>query len=109
MADANPPRFTVATPQPLLDRIRAWAADATARGVRSEFLAALKEMNERLEADPVAWGDLLREYVQIDAVEMRGMVPRWLLVWYGVHDRARQVIVRDILPAPGSPLIVPLG
>ncbi len=108
MADASPPpRFTVATSQHLLDRIRAWATAATARGLRSEFLDALKEMNERLEADPVGWGDLLREYVQIDAVEMRGMIPRWLLVWYGVHDRARQVVVRDILPAPGSLLATP--
>lgn len=100
-------RFTIATPQPLLEQIRQWAMEATRHGFRSEFLTAIREMNERLESDPKGWGDLLREYEMIDAVEMRGLMPKWLLVWYGVHDLARQVVIRHLFPAPGSPLTVP--
>jgi hypothetical protein len=55
----------------------------------------------------VRWGDPLRSYPVIRAVDMRGMIPKWLLVWYGVHEQARQVVVRQLLPAPGSPLSPP--
>jgi hypothetical protein len=99
--------FAVSFPQPLLDQLLGWSVQAKRLGVGAEFLAALREVNRRLNTDPAEWGDPLREYTSIDAAEPRGMVPKWLLVWYGVHVPARQVIVRALLPAPGSPLTAP--
>lgn len=100
-------RFAVHTPPHLLKQLRDWAAEASAMGRRAEYLDALRQVNEQLETNPHDWGDLLREYVVIDAVERRGLAPKWILVWYGVHDNARQVVVRSLLPAPGSSLSTP--
>jgi len=97
--------FVVSVPKPLLDKIREWVELAKRIGRAEEFLAVLREINDRLENDPHGWGDRLRNYATIEAVEMRGMIPKWLLVWYGIHDRARQVVVRSLLPATGSPLL----
>jgi hypothetical protein len=100
-------KYTVAFPKPLLDQLRTWADEAERLGVSAEFLSVIREVNLRLKTDPTKWGDPLRDYQAIDAAELRGMIPKWLLVWYGVDDRARQVIVRRLLPAPGSPLSPP--
>ena len=100
-------RYRLAFPQPLLDQLRTWADEAKRLGAGSEFLAALREIRHRLKSDPKGWGDRLRSYPVINAFEMRGMIPKWLLVWYGVHEQARQVVVRQLLPAPGSPLSPP--
>ena len=109
MATGNgPARYTASFSKPLLDAIRVWVEEAKSLGRGVEFLAALREINERLETDPHGWGDRLRGYPVINAFEMRGMIPQWLLAWYGVDDRARQVIVRRLLPAPGSPLSPPV-
>jgi hypothetical protein len=97
-------RFTVNTPPELLSRLRDWSQAMSAVGRRKYYVAALKEMNERLEQTPALWGDPLKEYEHIHAFEIRGMIPGWFLVWYGVDTQARIVIVRDIQPAPGSPL-----
>ncbi len=99
--------YSVAFPQPLLDQLRAWADEAKRLGIGVVFLAALREMRHRLNSDPKEWGDRLRGYPVISASDMRGMIPKWLLVWYGVHEQARQVVVRQLLPAPGSPLSPP--
>lgn len=104
---AGTPRYSVSFPPPLLDRLRVWAEEARRLGLATEFLAALRQVNKRLQSDPNDWGDELREFPMIGAIEMRGMIPKWLLVWYGFHAAARQVIVRDLLPAPGSPLSPP--
>lgn len=104
MATEEPLRFVVATPQRLLDRFRRWAEQAAAVGKLSEYVAAMKEANRRMETTPHGWGDLLREYPTLNAVKRRGLMAGWFLVWYGVDDAARQVVVQDLLPAPGSPL-----
>lgn len=104
---SGPFRYKVAFPQPLLDQLRLWADEAERLGLAAEFLAAIRQVNRRLEMTPHTWGDPLWEYDTIQAVERRGMIPKWLMVWYGVHESARQVIVRNLLPAPGSSLSPP--
>ena len=103
----DPLRHNVVFPPPLLDQLRVWAEEAGRLGLASEFLAVLRQVKRRLERTANTWGDPLWEYDTIPALERRGMIPKWLLVWYGVHDPARQVIVRALLPAPGSPLTPP--
>lgn len=99
--------YSVAVPAAVLEQLRRWAEEARRLGAGEDFLVAVQEMRHRLKTDPKGWGDRLRGYPVINAFEMRGMIPQWLLVWYGVHDPARQVIVRALLPAPGSPLTPP--
>ena len=100
-------RYAVAVLPHLLDLLGVWAEEAKRLGLASEFRLMLRQIRHRLSSDPGDWGDVLREYQTIQAVEMRGMIPKWLLVWYGVDEQARQVIVRRLLPAPGSPLSPP--
>lgn len=103
-ADDPRPLFNVTVPQHILEQLRAWAGRATPLGRRAEFLLALRLMTERLELDPDKWGDPLYGYAHITALEYRGLIPGWWLVWYGADVAARQVFVRSLLPAPGSPL-----
>lgn len=106
MAD-HPPAFTVIVAPEVLRQIQLWASHFTDPGRRAAYLDALKVMDRSLNDNPVGWGDSLWNYQHIAARECRGMVPRWLLVWYGVDSVARVVVVRDIRPAPGSPLPPP--
>jgi hypothetical protein len=96
--------YEVVTPQPLLDRIKEWAAEARSAGYGPEFLTALKLMNQRLENDPDSWGDPLFDYAILQGAQCRGMIPGWFLVWYGVHPPSRSVLVREIAFAPGCPI-----
>jgi hypothetical protein len=99
----HPGRYSIAFLPRLLDQLAVWAEEAKRLELAADFRLVLRRMRHRLSTDPREWGDVLREYQTIKAVEMRGMIPKWLLVWYGVDDGARQVIVRNLLPAPGSP------
>ncbi len=103
-ADDLPPLFNVTVPSHPREQLRAWAGQAARVGRRQECLLALRLMAEHLEFDPDEWGDPLFGYDHITAVEYRGMIPGWWLVWYGVDAAAKQVFVRSLLPAPGSPL-----
>lgn len=102
--DNTPPLFSVTVPPYIREQLRNWAGESTGLGRRAECLLALRLMTERLEFDPDKWGDPLFGYAHISALEYRGMIPGWWLVWYGVDVAARQVFVRSLLPAPGSPL-----
>lgn len=102
--DTPVPRFNVALPPAQRDQLKKWAEQAARLGRRADFLDALRGMTERLELIPDDWGDPLFGYVHINAEEYRGMISGWWFVWYGVDVDARQVFVRRLLPAPGSPL-----
>ena len=104
MAGNDLERYVVSTREPLLRQLNHWAAEATALGLRTEYIGVLKHFNTLLETRPHSWGDMLRELHTIDVVFRRGMIAKWLLVWYGVHDEAKTVVVHDLAPAPGSPL-----
>ena len=65
-------RYAVAFPKPLLDQLRTWAEEAGRLGLAAEFLAAIRQVNRRLETTPHTWGDPLWEYDTIQAVERRG-------------------------------------
>jgi hypothetical protein len=103
------PAFTVHTPPALLALLRQWGSEAIALGKGPEYLDALKRMNKRLQTDPHMWGDIIKKYKHISGMQLRGLVPKWFAIWYGVDVQARVVAVRDLLPAPGSPLSTPAG
>ena len=94
----------IIVPKPLMDRIRLWAVEMKEVGEVELFVGALRLMDQQLKFNAKKWGDPLFNYPKIEAVECRGLIERWLLVWYGWHAASRTVYVRDIRPAPGSPL-----
>lgn len=104
MAAGNPLQFSVTVLAPVLVQFRKWAEEATLLARRDEYLNAFRQTLRRLDFVPIEWADPLYGYNHITAVECRGMIPGWWLVWYGVDTAAKQVIVRSVLPAPGSPL-----
>jgi hypothetical protein len=99
-------RFVVSVFASARAQFQQWVEQADRIGKRAECLDALRQTTERLELVPLDWGDTLFKYRTISAVECRGMIPGWWLVWYGVDETAKQVMVRSVLPAPGSPLAV---
>ena len=64
--------YSVSFPQPLLAQLRMWAEEAKRLGAGTDFLEAVRQMNQRLKTDPTKWGDPLWEYQTINAAELRG-------------------------------------
>jgi hypothetical protein len=86
-----------------VEQLRQWGELATKTGRSDSYLAAVKEMRERLEHAPRKWGDPLRSLptMKVDLFRKYGPV---LMVFYGVHTERRVVIVQHIVLTPGSPL-----
>jgi hypothetical protein len=74
----------------VLDQARALAEEATRAGRRAEFLAALTEINRRLETQAVSWGDPMFHYRHLGLLEYRAGGPL-LHVYYAV-DESRQLV-----------------
>lgn len=87
-----------------LTQLREWGELAVKLQLRKEYAAALRRMKTLLLTQPVSFGDFLWSYKNIRAVERRGLIANWFFVWYGVDPSARQIVVRSMIPAPGSPL-----
>jgi hypothetical protein len=98
--------FNVSILPPALAQFRRWSELSIRLGRRSDFLDAMGHTLHRLDHVPITWGDPLSGYDRPSAVEYRGMIPGWWLVWYAVDEGAKRVVVRSLLPAPGSPLTV---
>jgi hypothetical protein len=85
--------------QGLFSRLRRWADEATALGRRSEFLASLRVINEKLTTEPLEWRDPQYRARSADFVMCHGL--HLLLHVYAVHEDTRTVWIKDILPLPG--------
>ncbi|HJZ55775.1 MAG TPA: hypothetical protein VKE74_12480 [Gemmataceae bacterium] len=83
--------------------LRALAAAAVRIGRRAEFIAAVREMEERLRTDPEAWGNPLKDYrgLRLTVYRRYGQV---LIVTYAVHIDGSPVFVMNVEPTPGTPL-----
>lgn len=92
----------------VLAKLRAWARVAARVGIRDEFLTALREMETRLQSDPEAWGDPLRDWRGLRLTEYRRSGPI-LVVVYEVHFDGTPVIVWDVRLTPHSLLADLLG
>lgn len=66
------------------------AAWANTNNLRSEYLAALKELDFRLKFEPHEWGEG-REWLPELSIRMRCGTCRMITVLYGV-DEARRVV-----------------
>jgi hypothetical protein len=84
----------------LFARLRRWADEANTMGKVSEFLAALKYINEKVKTEPLEWGDPQHRAPSAGFVVCHGM-HKLLHVYYAVHEESRTVWVKEIRPLPG--------
>jgi hypothetical protein len=82
----------------------AYAQQAGARGVLPVFARALREINDKLETDPLGWGDPNYRLRNLGLLMCLGPHP-FLFVYYGVDEQRRVVYIKGFHPAPGSPLM----
>lgn len=93
----------VSYPDPVVEQLNRWADLAGRVGQRSAFIDAVREMRQRLVADPRKWGDPLRELRGMAATYFRRCGPV-LIVAYAVHHTRPVVFVQQVWLTPGSPL-----
>jgi hypothetical protein len=93
----------VSYPHAVRERLRRWAAVASRIGMRVEYAAALREMEDRLRTDPEAWGDPVKDFkgLRLTVYHRYGRVLR---VKYAVHIDGTPVFVLDVSPTPDTPL-----
>ncbi len=103
MADAAPPPFRVSYPAPLLRRLLAWGDAAELVGLHSEYLAALRELRDRLESELRSFGDPVRNLWGMDGVLYRSL-GRFFVTTYVVHNKQPIVLVQTVAMSPYSPL-----
>lgn len=96
-------RYAVGYSAAHLEQLRGWGELAKTTGHGASYLAAVREMRERLERDPRQWGDPLRPMAGMKVELFRRYGPV-LMVFYAVHTERRVVIVQQIVLTPGSPL-----
>jgi hypothetical protein len=94
---------TVSYPPEVLARLRRWGEIAVRAGLRDAFLAALRNVEERLRTDPETWGDPLRDFSKLRLTYYRGYSPV-LIVYYTVHIAGTPVFVHEVVLNPNSDL-----
>jgi hypothetical protein len=94
---------SVSYPPQVLAKLRRWGEIAVRAGLRDAFVAALRQMEERLREDPEAWGDPLWDYHALRLTFYLRYGPV-LIVHYTVHIDGTPVFVRDVRLTPGSQL-----
>lgn len=95
--------FRVSFPGVTTDRLRSLLRRAAATGHSQRVRAALAEIEQRLIADPVGWGDPLCHYTDAKAMAYRRLYDE-LLIEYAVHDDLAEVWLIDVVPVLGHPL-----
>jgi hypothetical protein len=87
----------------VLNQIRVLALRATRKGLLDSFVTALREMNTRLEDDPMVWGDPLYLLPNFKwQLYQRAIGP--LYVPYGVDGARKIVYIKAVVPFPGGGL-----
>jgi hypothetical protein len=79
------------------EKMRALADYASLGGIRQSYLDALKTMVERLENDPLQWGDPLYRAPHQSGIVCRACVGPITLL-YSVHESVRVVLIIDLKP-----------
>jgi hypothetical protein len=95
--------YRVSTPGPILQQLRAWAERAVKLGLRDEFAADLRAVQEELATNPLTWGEPRFTLPGRNVRVHQGAVPL-LHVTYGVDEQARVVFVMRVRLLPNSPL-----
>lgn len=96
-------RFQVVYSQRLHERLRALGEQAFRLGVGLEYVDVLRTIHDKLESEPLDWGDPQYRLHVLDVL-VCNRVYGLLQVSYGVDERNRLVFVREIRGHPSSPL-----
>jgi hypothetical protein len=94
---------TVSYAHAVREKLREWVPVAVRIGMRDEFVAAVREMDDRLRSDPESWGDPVRDYRSLHLTRYYRYGPL-LTVDYAVHIDGTPVFVVDVHLTPGTPL-----
>ena len=95
--------FRVSCSQKERDRLTVWAAKADRLGLRDQFLAALKAINQRLSAEPLVWGDPNYRLHQLGLLVYSGIYSMFQ-VEYAVDEANHIVYVKQFRLLPWHPL-----
>jgi hypothetical protein len=88
---------------PSVSKLRAWGGLANQVGLREEFAAALREIDEQLTHQPEGWGDPVKDYRGLHLTLYQHYGPI-LIVKYAVHIDGTPVFVLDVQLTPDTPL-----
>jgi hypothetical protein len=72
-------------------------------GLRAEVDRLLSQIVKQLRQQPRTWGDPLRDFRSLQAVQYRGRVG-FLLAYYSVQDRLPWVFLSSVTAPKGHPL-----
>ncbi len=101
---ADPPHlFRIDHSRAVLDAAKQLQQKAITRGIGNEFNEALLEIIQKLRDCPTQWGDPQFNLKFMQMVVYRG-IRSPLQVSYAVNSEERLVILRQVLPLPGTVL-----
>jgi hypothetical protein len=84
-------------------QLKTWAARATARGRKQEYVTALKIIHQQLTTEPLTWGEPWYRLHHLGLqVFQRVCMP--LHISYAVDEPRRIVYVKKLTPLSGSGL-----
>jgi hypothetical protein len=96
-------RYKVTAPGPVKESLHDLMQKALQRGMYDAVVAAAKTIAQRLQADPLAFGDPTFRMSALKLLMHTVIVPP-LVVTYGVHEEQPHVFIREIKPLSRSGL-----
>lgn len=103
MEPNEPLRYTVSVLQPARERLGQLRMIAIRNRMPQALTDDLAAVWERLQTDPLSWGDPLYDYHQLGMTVQRGQSP-FLFVYYCVNEVGRAVFIRRVEPYQYGPL-----
>src|SRR5262245_41590209 len=96
-------RYEVSSIPSVARAVRELERKALWLGMRQDLVAALKVMIEKLQKDPLKWGDSEYDFNKPKSHIYHGLCDP-VFVQYAVVEAERKVIIMLIKPLPSSPL-----
>jgi len=103
MSNSSAGSYRVVRSEKVRNQLRQWAETANEMGLIDQYIDALKVIEEKLQKEPLAWGDPLYRLPHLGLLLCRGI--HWIfLVEYGVDESKRLVVIKEYRLLPGHPL-----
>jgi hypothetical protein len=93
--DLPPQGFRVDRVPEVNRQVRALGEEAARRGLRAEYLAALRRIVQRLQTDPVEWGEPEYHTALPGGLVCRGVVDP-VCVQYAIYAEERAVLILNL-------------
>ena len=101
MADA---RFQVGSLPRVKQQLRRYAAKAAALGIQGPVAAALSLITDRLETDPLTFGEPNNNTRKPGGLVCTAVVRPYFSVTFAAYEQEKVVLLIDVLPLPRSNL-----